>query len=61
MAAGLALQAAAIGWLALILTPGVAYGPLIVPFVLAGTGMALVSAEHRDQRGQPITRSAPRD
>jgi MFS family permease len=44
MATGLALQAIAIGWLALILTPGVAYGPLIVPFVLAGTGMALVFA-----------------
>jgi EmrB/QacA subfamily drug resistance transporter len=44
MAAGLTLQAVAIAWLALILTPGVAYGLLIVPFVLAGTGMALVFA-----------------
>jgi EmrB/QacA subfamily drug resistance transporter len=44
MATGLALQAIAIGWLALILTPNVAYGLLVVPFVLAGTGMALVFA-----------------
>jgi EmrB/QacA subfamily drug resistance transporter len=44
MAAGLALQAVAIGWLAVILTPDIAYGLLIAPFVLAGTGMALVFA-----------------
>lgn len=44
MASGLALQAIAIGWLALIITPHVAYSHLIVPFVLAGTGMALVFA-----------------
>jgi EmrB/QacA subfamily drug resistance transporter len=41
---GLALQAIAIGWLALIITPEIAYGRLIIPFVLAGTGMALVFA-----------------
>jgi len=44
MAAGLALQATAIAWLAAITTPDIAYGRLIVPFVLAGTGMALVFA-----------------
>jgi EmrB/QacA subfamily drug resistance transporter len=44
MAVGLALQAAAIGWLAVIITPHVAYGRLIIPFILAGTGMALVFA-----------------
>ncbi len=44
MAVGLALQAIAIGWLGAIITPGVAYSSLIVPFVLAGTGMALVFA-----------------
>ncbi|HEY1833021.1 MAG TPA: DHA2 family efflux MFS transporter permease subunit [Solirubrobacteraceae bacterium] len=42
MASGLALQAIAIGWLAAIVTPTVAYGQLILPFVLAGVGMALV-------------------
>jgi EmrB/QacA subfamily drug resistance transporter len=41
---GLALQAIAIAWLAVIITPEVAYGRLIIPFVLAGTGMALVFA-----------------
>jgi MFS family permease len=44
MASGLALQAIAIGWLAAITTPDVAYSALLIPFVLAGTGMALVFA-----------------
>jgi EmrB/QacA subfamily drug resistance transporter len=44
MAAGLALQAIAIAWLGAIITPDIAYVNLIVPFVLAGTGMALVFA-----------------
>jgi EmrB/QacA subfamily drug resistance transporter len=44
MAAGLALQALALGWLALTSTPDVAY-PLLLPgFVMAGAGMALVFA-----------------
>lgn len=44
MAAGLALQAGALAWLAAISTPDVAYGALVVPFVMAGAGMALVFA-----------------
>jgi len=44
MAAGLALQAGAIGWLAAIVSVDVAYGSLVLPFVLGGTGMALVFA-----------------
>ena len=44
MAAGLALQAAALSWLALVTAPDVAYGLLIPGFVMAGTGMALVFA-----------------
>jgi EmrB/QacA subfamily drug resistance transporter len=44
MAGGLALQAIAIGWLSAVITPDVAYASLIVPFILAGTGMALVFA-----------------
>ena len=44
MAFGLALQATAIAWLGAIITPNIAYGRLIVPFMLAGTGMALVFA-----------------
>jgi EmrB/QacA subfamily drug resistance transporter len=44
LAAGLALQATAIAWLAVILAPGVSYTLLVVPFVLAGTGMAMVFA-----------------
>ena len=44
MAAGLALQAVAIGWLAVVTTPDVAYEAVVIPFVLGGTGMALVFA-----------------
>ena len=44
MAAGLALQAVALGWLALTLQPATPFGELVVPFALAGTGMALVFA-----------------
>src|SRR5690242_13082771 len=44
MVVGLALQAAAIGWLASVSTPTVPYGELVIPFIMAGTGMALVFA-----------------
>src|SRR5581483_11001789 len=41
---GLALQAGALGWLATELSPTLSYGSMIVPFMLAGAGMALVFA-----------------
>jgi EmrB/QacA subfamily drug resistance transporter len=44
MATGLALQAGAIGWLATVSTPTVPYSELVIPFIMAGTGMALVFA-----------------
>jgi EmrB/QacA subfamily drug resistance transporter len=44
MAAGLTLQAIAIGWLASVSTPTVPYSEIVIPFILAGTGMALVFA-----------------
>ena len=44
MALGLALQSIALGWLALVSAPEAAYTSLIAPFVIAGTGMALVFA-----------------
>jgi EmrB/QacA subfamily drug resistance transporter len=44
MVAGLSLQAIAIGWLAAVSTPTVAYSALVIPFALAGAGMALVFA-----------------
>ncbi len=44
MAAGLALQAGAITWLALVTTVDVAYLSLVPAFVMGGTGMALVFA-----------------
>ena len=44
MALGLALQAGAIGWLATVSSPEVAYASLIIPLVMGGTGMALVFA-----------------
>jgi len=44
MVAGLALQAVAMAWLTAVSSPEVAYSSLVVPFVFAGTGMALVFA-----------------
>jgi EmrB/QacA subfamily drug resistance transporter len=44
MFVGLALQAIALGWLATELSPSLAYSQMIIPFVLAGAGMALVFA-----------------
>ena len=44
MAAGLALQAGAIAWLGVISEPTTPFAELIAPFVMAGTGMALVFA-----------------
>jgi EmrB/QacA subfamily drug resistance transporter len=44
LAAGMALQAVALGWLAVIVTPTVAYEALIIPFILAGIGMGLFFA-----------------
>jgi len=44
MATGLALQAAGVALIAAVIGPHVAYGALVVPFILAGSGMALVFA-----------------
>ncbi len=44
MVAGLALQAVAMAWLAVVSSPDVAYSALVGPFILAGTGMSLVFA-----------------
>jgi EmrB/QacA subfamily drug resistance transporter len=44
VAVGLALQAAALAWIGLVSTPTVPYAELVVPFVLAGVGMALFFA-----------------
>jgi EmrB/QacA subfamily drug resistance transporter len=44
MAAGLSLQAGALGWLALTVSTHQHYSQMIVPFVMAGAGMALVFA-----------------
>jgi EmrB/QacA subfamily drug resistance transporter len=61
MASGLALQAIALGWLASELSVHQSYVSMVAPFLLAGTGMALVfapaasailSAVRSDQAGQ---------
>ncbi|HVR05548.1 MAG TPA: DHA2 family efflux MFS transporter permease subunit [Solirubrobacteraceae bacterium] len=44
MLAGLSLQGGALAWLAAILGTHTAYAAMIVPFVMAGAGMALVFA-----------------
>jgi MFS family permease len=61
LSVGLTLQAIALGWIALVGTPTTAYSSFIVPFVLAGVGMALfftpmanlvLSSVRREQEGQ---------
>jgi MFS family permease len=61
MVAGLSLQAAALAWLTILLSTHVAYSQMIIPFIMAGAGMALVfapsanavlSAVRPDQAGQ---------
>jgi len=61
MIAGLSLQAIALGWLASEAAVGQSYASMIAPFVLAGSGMALVfapsanavlSSVRTDQAGQ---------
>jgi EmrB/QacA subfamily drug resistance transporter len=44
MFAGLALQAAALAWLASEISTHLSYGSMLIPFVMAGAGMALVFA-----------------
>jgi EmrB/QacA subfamily drug resistance transporter len=44
MFTGLALQATAIGWISSISQPALPYSSLVVPFILGGTGMAMVFA-----------------
>ncbi len=44
MVAGLALQAGALAWLASIVSTDLAYSQMILPFIMAGAGMALVFA-----------------
>jgi EmrB/QacA subfamily drug resistance transporter len=41
---GLSLQAMALAWIATVTTPTTPYGELVIPFVLAGVGMALFFA-----------------
>jgi EmrB/QacA subfamily drug resistance transporter len=61
MAAGLGLQAVALGWLATLASVGQTYTSMIGPFILGGAGMALVfapaanavlSSVRTDQAGQ---------
>jgi hypothetical protein len=44
MASGLTLQAIALGWLAELASVHTSYAAMIMPFILAGSGMALVFA-----------------
>ena len=44
MAAGLGLQAIALGWLAAVVSPDLGFGSLVGPFIIAGVGMGLFFA-----------------
>jgi EmrB/QacA subfamily drug resistance transporter len=41
MALGMVLQAAGLGWFALLATGGVGYGTLVVPLIIAGVGISM--------------------
>jgi MFS family permease len=41
MALGMLLQAAGLGWFALLATGGVGYGTLVVPLIIAGVGISM--------------------
>jgi EmrB/QacA subfamily drug resistance transporter len=41
MLAGLILQASGLGWLAAVCRPGVSYGTLVAPLILAGVGISM--------------------
>ncbi len=41
MVGGLILQAAGLGWLAAVVRPGVSYGSLVAPLIIAGVGIAM--------------------
>ena len=41
MAAGMALQAAGLGWLAAVTQPGVEYASLVLPLIVAGVGISM--------------------
>ena len=66
---GLALQAIALAWIAFVSTPTTPYAELIVPFVIAGVGMALffapmanvVLSAVRPRRGGPGVGRQQRD
>src|SRR5262252_5279601 len=60
LATGLALQAIGLGWLAMVISPTVAYATMVPAFVIAGIGMSLffapvanvvLSSVRRDQEG----------
>jgi EmrB/QacA subfamily drug resistance transporter len=54
MVAGLSLQAGALAWIAAILSTHVSYAQMIVPFVMAGAGMALVFAPSANAVLSPV-------
>jgi hypothetical protein len=41
MVAGLALQAVGMGWIALVADPGMDYGTMIAPLIIAGCGVSM--------------------
>ncbi|HEY0538331.1 MAG TPA: MFS transporter [Actinoallomurus sp.] len=41
MAAGMAVQATGLGWLAAVVRPGVGYGDLVLPLIVAGVGISM--------------------
>jgi MFS family permease len=59
MTAGLALQASALAWIAVVATASTTFGALVVPFAMAGVGMSLVFAPSASALLSVVTRTVP--
>ncbi|HZE06725.1 MAG TPA: MFS transporter [Solirubrobacteraceae bacterium] len=54
---GLALQAAGMGWVALVAHPGMAYGAMVAPLVLAGAGISMAIPSVQNAAMNAVARS----
>src|SRR5258708_35443249 len=55
VAIGLLMQAIGLGWIAIIITPGVAYATMIAPLVVAGIGVSIAMPAAPDIRLGSVT------
>jgi MFS family permease len=58
MVAGLVLQAVGMGWIALIADPGMSYGQLVVPLIVAGVGVSMAIPSGQNSVVGAVTEAA---